>query len=65
MPEASFQAPASLLIVGSGVFGLSIAYALTKRPEWASTRITVLDRAARRRRTTIDTWVNFKIYRLY
>lgn len=47
MSEASFQAPASLLIVGSGVFGLSTAYALTQRPEWASTRITVLDRAAR------------------
>lgn len=41
----SFKPPATLLIVGSGVFGLSTAYALTKRPEWASTQITVLDRA--------------------
>ncbi|KAK6856257.1 hypothetical protein PG995_008408 [Apiospora arundinis] len=43
--SSSFKAPSSLLIVGSGVFGLSTAYALTKRPEWASTQITVLDRA--------------------
>ncbi|KAK8100717.1 uncharacterized protein PG998_007879 [Apiospora kogelbergensis] len=41
----SFKPPSTLLIVGSGVFGLSTAYALTKRPEWASTQITVLDRA--------------------
>ncbi|ORY62674.1 FAD dependent oxidoreductase, partial [Pseudomassariella vexata] len=39
-----FKAPSSLLIIGSGVFGLSTAYALTKRPEWASTAITILDR---------------------
>ncbi|KAK8065945.1 FAD dependent oxidoreductase-domain-containing protein [Apiospora hydei] len=41
----SFTAPSTLLIIGSGVFGLSTAYALTRRPEWQSTQITVLDRA--------------------
>lgn len=40
-----FTPPSSVLIVGSGVFGLSTAYALTKRPAWSATQITVLDRA--------------------
>lgn len=35
-----------MLIIGGGVFGLSTAYALTLRPRWASTRITLVDRSA-------------------
>lgn len=42
---AAFKPPESILIIGSGVFGLSTAWALTKRPEFASTSITVLDRS--------------------
>ncbi|KAG9240830.1 FAD dependent oxidoreductase [Calycina marina] len=41
MPEV----PSSILIVGSGVFGLSTAYAFTQRPEYANTKITVIDRS--------------------
>ncbi|KAI1387713.1 putative fructosyl amino acid protein [Hypoxylon trugodes] len=41
----NFKAPDSILIIGAGVFGLSTAFALTKRPEFASTSITVLDRS--------------------
>lgn len=37
--------PSSILIVGSGVFGLSTAWALTKRPLFAGTAITVVDQA--------------------
>ncbi|KAI9825624.1 MAG: hypothetical protein M1832_000968 [Thelocarpon impressellum] len=37
--------PASILIVGAGVFGLSTALALTRRPRYAHTNITLLDRA--------------------
>ncbi|KAJ6442065.1 sarcosine oxidase [Purpureocillium lavendulum] len=37
--------PSSILIVGSGVFGLSTAWALTKRPLFAGTTITVVDHA--------------------
>lgn len=37
--------PKSILIVGAGVFGLSTALALTKRQEFASTAITVVDRS--------------------
>lgn len=36
--------PKAILIVGSGVFGLSTALALSKRPSFANTTITVLDR---------------------
>lgn len=36
--------PSSILIVGSGVFGLSTAWALTKRPEYKNTKITLLER---------------------
>ncbi|KAK9793109.1 putative FAD dependent oxidoreductase [Seiridium cardinale] len=43
---SSFTPPSSVLIIGSGVFGLSTAYALTKRPAWSKTRITVLDRSS-------------------
>ncbi|KAG6039540.1 hypothetical protein E4U41_002468 [Claviceps citrina] len=35
--------PASILIIGSGVFGLSTAWALTKRPRFARTSITIVD----------------------
>ncbi|OTA56220.1 putative fructosyl amino acid protein [Hypoxylon sp. EC38] len=44
MPE-KYKAPDNILIIGAGVFGLSTALALTKRPEFASTSITVLDRS--------------------
>lgn len=37
--------PKSILIVGAGVFGLSTALALTRRPEFARTSITVVDRS--------------------
>ncbi|GAB7350507.1 hypothetical protein MBLNU459_g1101t1 [Dothideomycetes sp. NU459] len=37
--------PGSILIVGSGVFGLSTAYSLTQNPLYASTRITLVDRS--------------------
>ncbi|UNI22628.1 hypothetical protein JDV02_008497 [Purpureocillium takamizusanense] len=37
--------PSSILIVGSGVFGLSTAWALSKRPLFAGTTITVVDHA--------------------
>jgi sarcosine oxidase / L-pipecolate oxidase len=36
--------PSSILIVGSGVFGLSTAYSLTQRPEFKNSKITLLDR---------------------
>lgn len=36
--------PSSILIVGSGVFGLGTAYALTQRPEYSNTKITLLER---------------------
>lgn len=37
--------PSSILIIGAGVFGLSTAYALTTRPEFLHTTITVIDRS--------------------
>lgn len=36
--------PSSVLIVGSGVFGLGTAYSLTQRHEFRNTKITVLER---------------------
>ena len=36
--------PSSILIIGSGVFGLSTAYALTQRPEFEKVMVTVLER---------------------
>ena len=36
--------PSSILVVGSGVFGLSTAYNLTQRPEFQETKITLLER---------------------
>ena len=38
--------PSSILIVGSGVFGLGTAYALAQRADYNRTKITVLDRLA-------------------
>ncbi|KAI9843157.1 MAG: hypothetical protein M1837_006610 [Sclerophora amabilis] len=43
---AQFTPPSSILIVGSGAFGLSTAHALCHRPRFDQTKITVLDRAA-------------------
>ncbi|KAI0514894.1 FAD dependent oxidoreductase-domain-containing protein [Xylaria bambusicola] len=44
--ENKFRAPKSILIIGSGVFGLSTAFALTRRSEIPSdTPITVIDRS--------------------
>ncbi|KAE9377067.1 FAD dependent oxidoreductase [Stipitochalara longipes BDJ] len=37
--------PSSILIIGSGVFGLSTALALSTRPSFKGTRITLLDRS--------------------
>nr|OQO30508.1 hypothetical protein B0A51_01737 [Rachicladosporium sp. CCFEE 5018] len=37
--------PSSILIIGSGVFGLSTAYALSQRAQYAHTKITVVDRS--------------------
>ncbi|RKU48662.1 hypothetical protein DL546_009388 [Coniochaeta pulveracea] len=42
---SQFSPPSSILIIGSGVFGLSTAYALTQRDGYANTTITVVDRA--------------------
>ncbi|QIW94801.1 hypothetical protein AMS68_000319 [Peltaster fructicola] len=38
--------PSSILIIGSGVFGLSTAHALAQRPEYNHTKITMIDRVA-------------------
>lgn len=37
--------PSSILIIGAGVFGLSTALELARRPNFAQTKITVLDRS--------------------
>lgn len=42
---AGYKVPSSVLIVGSGVFGLSTAWELTQRPAYANTKITVVDDA--------------------
>ncbi|KAI1208519.1 putative fructosyl amino acid protein [Annulohypoxylon truncatum] len=44
-PKSSYSPPSSILIIGAGVFGLSTALALTQRPEFTQTRITILDRS--------------------
>ncbi|KAG9236933.1 putative fructosyl amino acid protein [Amylocarpus encephaloides] len=44
-PSSSFTPPSSILIVGSGVFGLSTARSLATRPSFSSTSITVIDRS--------------------
>lgn len=38
------EIPSSILIVGSGVFGLSTAYSLALNPAYANTSITLIDR---------------------
>jgi sarcosine oxidase/L-pipecolate oxidase len=43
--SSSSPPPSSILIIGSGVFGLSTAYALTRRDGFSKTAITVVDRA--------------------
>ena len=40
-----FSPPSSILIIGSGVFGLSTAWALARRHAFSSTSITVVDRS--------------------
>ncbi|EKG20001.1 FAD dependent oxidoreductase [Macrophomina phaseolina MS6] len=40
----SNQPPSSVLIIGSGVFGLTTAYSLATKPGYAKTKITVVDR---------------------
>ncbi|PKS11534.1 hypothetical protein jhhlp_003299 [Lomentospora prolificans] len=42
--ERGYTPPSSILIVGSGVFGLTTAWALTKRAAFSSTRIILVDR---------------------
>ncbi|KAI4613041.1 hypothetical protein J4E80_007097 [Alternaria sp. BMP 0032] len=42
--SASLERPSSILIVGSGAFGLSTAYSLCKNPQYKDTSITVVDR---------------------
>ncbi|KAH8598747.1 fructosyl amino acid oxidasesarcosine oxidase [Bisporella sp. PMI_857] len=41
----SSSPPSSILIIGSGVFGLSTAYALAQRPSYSNTKITIIDRS--------------------
>lgn len=45
MSSSVASPPESLLIIGSGVFGLSTAFSLVQRPLYSSTLITVLDRS--------------------
>lgn len=44
MTEASYKAPNSIVVVGSGVFGLSTVYALCKRTAFRNTKIILVDR---------------------
>ncbi|KAI7281627.1 FAD dependent oxidoreductase [Hortaea werneckii] len=44
MASSTKQIPSSVIIVGSGVFGLSTAHALATRDEFKNTSITVLER---------------------
>ncbi|KAF2972846.1 hypothetical protein GQX73_g753 [Xylaria multiplex] len=44
--EAEYKVPQSILIIGSGVFGLSTAWSLARRPEIPpDTSITIIDRS--------------------
>ncbi|TAQ87172.1 hypothetical protein B7494_g4486 [Chlorociboria aeruginascens] len=45
MSSPSFTPPKSILIIGSGVFGLSTTLALTENPLYKYTSITVVDRS--------------------
>lgn len=42
--SASPEIPSSILIVGSGAFGLSTAYSLCQNPRYKDTSITIIDR---------------------
>jgi sarcosine oxidase/L-pipecolate oxidase len=44
MPPSPVKIPSSILIIGSGVFGLATADALCQRPEYNDTKIVVIDR---------------------
>lgn len=44
MASSTKQVPSSVIIVGSGVFGLGTAHALATRDEFKNTSITVLER---------------------
>lgn len=44
-PSNPSMAPSSILIVGSGVFGLSTAYSLARSSTYSSCKITVIDRS--------------------
>lgn len=41
----AYTPPSSILIIGAGVFSLSTALALLKRPDYKNTAITILDRS--------------------
>jgi len=43
--SSTFSPPSSILIIGSGVYGLTTAWALTKREAFKQCRITVVDRS--------------------
>ncbi|CCC09850.1 hypothetical protein SMACR_03406 [Sordaria macrospora] len=43
--SSALSPPSSILVIGSGVFGLTTAYALSRRHDFANTTITVVDRA--------------------
>ncbi|KAH7380063.1 FAD dependent oxidoreductase [Pyrenochaeta sp. MPI-SDFR-AT-0127] len=43
-PSHPIEVPSSILIVGSGAFGLSTAWALYRNPQFKDTSITVIDR---------------------
>jgi sarcosine oxidase/L-pipecolate oxidase len=42
--DASSDKPSSVLIIGSGVFGLATAHAICKNPHFKDTTVTVVDR---------------------
>ncbi|KAF3130156.1 hypothetical protein TWF703_008322 [Orbilia oligospora] len=44
-PRSGNGPPSSIIIVGSGVFGLTTALSLSHRPAYASTTITVIDKS--------------------
>ncbi|KAK0742526.1 FAD dependent oxidoreductase [Apiosordaria backusii] len=43
--SSNTNSPSSILIIGSGLFGLTTAYSLSRRHEFANTSITVIDRS--------------------
>jgi sarcosine oxidase/L-pipecolate oxidase len=44
MAASSIEIPSSILIIGSGVFGLSTAWAICNNPQFKNTSVTVIDR---------------------